>query len=204
MDLDLEGKAAELAEAWHGPEDATCAQPALLMLSGLPGTGKSYLSCILAQRLPAVVVASDVVRKRLFPAPSYSADESAVTHRLCRLVIAKLLARGANVIYDATNLVERQREAVYLLADKAEARLVLVRLTAPEEVVRRRLEQRENHRDPEDASDADWAIYRKMRQGDPGAGRFQRNVVVVDTSQELEPAILKILRVARRSRVRRV
>ncbi|NLS77468.1 MAG: ATP-binding protein [Chloroflexi bacterium] len=204
MDLDLEGKAQELAEAWHGPQGATSSQPALLMVSGLPGTGKSYLSRILAERLPAVVVSSDNVRKSLFPAPAYTADESAVTHRLCRMVVAKLLSRGANVIYDATNLVERQREAIYHLADKAEARLVLVRLTAPEEVVRQRLAQRQECRDAWDRSDAGWEVYQAMRRGAADGGRFQRNVIVVDTSQDLEPAIAKIVRVTRHSGVRRV
>ena len=48
------------------------------------------------------------------------------------------------------------------------------------------------------------AVYLKMRRDEPAGEGFQRNVVVVDTSRDLEPAIRKILRVTRRCGVRRV
>ena len=53
MEIDLEGVAGGLAEALFASGAETNAHPALLMLSGLPGTGKSYLSRILARRLSA-------------------------------------------------------------------------------------------------------------------------------------------------------
>jgi len=176
--------------------DQTTARPILIMISGLPGTGKSYLARKLAEREPFVVLEADFVRKTLFPQPTYTAWESQWVHRTIHALIHKFLAKGLRVIYDATNLIEYQREMVYHIADKAGAKLVIVVTVAPEEVVRERLRRRHGgHRDPGDISDATWQVYRRM------VGRQQpirRSYLVVDTSQDLDQAIRKILRVARK------
>ena len=44
-------------------------EPSLVVVSGLPGTGKSFFCRKLAERLPFVVLASDALRKVLFPCP---------------------------------------------------------------------------------------------------------------------------------------
>ena len=195
--------ASKLAEAFLPAEVETTAEPTLVVLSGLPGTGKSYLSGILAQRLGAVIVESDRVRKTIASSPTYSAAESELVHRVCRIAARMLLQRGANVIYDATNLIEFQREVIYHLADKAGAKLVIVQTVAPEEVVRERLERRKNLENPGDISDADWRIYQAMRRGMGQGSRFGRNFMVVDTSGDSEEAVARILRVIRKSGARK-
>lgn len=181
----------------------TTAEPTLVMMSGLPGTGKSYLARILAERLPAVVVASDRVRKALFNPPQYTAEENATTHWACRVIMRELLRQGANAIYDATNLIEEQREIVYRLADRAGAKLVIVQTVAPEDVVKERLDRRTEQRDADDLSDADWRIYQAMRREAEASGQFGRNRIVVNTAEEIEPAVHKILRVIRHTGARR-
>lgn len=188
--FDLDQAVAQV-EARLAYTDASAARPFLLMLSGLPGTGKSYLARRLSERLRAPVIESDMVRKTLFPQPSYSADESAVVHWVSRLLIKKLLARGVPVILDATNLIESQRELIYRLAEQAEARLVIVQIVAPPEVVRERLERRLVQREPEDISDATWGVYRRMAERQQP---IRRPHLVVDTSEDIEPALEKIIR----------
>ena len=51
-------------------------KPAFIVVSGLPGTGKSYFCNKLAERLPLMILESDVLRKVLFSPPSYSLAES--------------------------------------------------------------------------------------------------------------------------------
>ncbi len=175
--------------------DETTANPILIMLSGLPGTGKSYLARRLVEIIPFVIIESDQVRKMLFPQTQYTAEESYWVHRTCHALMAKLLRKGVRVIYDATNLHERHRELVYRLADREGVKLMIVKIVAPEEVVSERLQSRhEEGRDHHDISDADWKVYKRMaRRAEP----IGRNYVVVDTSKELDIDITKLLRLIR-------
>jgi predicted kinase len=188
------GDVQELKKALVGlPEPV--AKPALIIVSGLPGTGKSYFSRKLAERLPSVVVESDALRKRLFPTPTYSAEES---HRLfcgCHRLIEDLLGSGISVILDATNLVEHHREPLYRIAQRLQAKLILVQVEAPRELVRQRLHGRAEGVNREDKSDADWSIYQRMRTR---VERISRNYFAVDTSRDITPVIDKIVREAKR------
>ena len=169
------------------------AEPALIIISGLPGTGKSYLSKRLAERVRLLVLESDALRKLLFSPPLYSSQESAQLFRTIHRLLRELLRKGIPVILDATNLSERFREQLYSIADQLDVKLILVRVEAPPEVVHQRLENRA--RDRENTSDADWAVYRRMR---PSVDRIRRNHYVVDTSRDITPVLDKIVREVRR------
>lgn len=199
MPFDLEQAVNRIEQCLENTEETT-AHPILLMVSGLPGTGKSYLVRRLVERMPFVVVETDFIRKTLFPRPTYSAKESGLVHMVAHALIERLLNKGLRVIFDATNLVEFQREYVYHLADKAGARLLIVRTVAPEEVVRERLARRQKARDPHDLSDADWHVYKRMQRRQQPIGRPH---VVIDTSGDIEEAVNKILRMARKGGKRR-
>jgi predicted kinase len=165
------------------------AEPTLIVISGLPGTGKSYFSKRLAEKLPFLVLESDALRKMLFASPSYSPQESAQLFQTIHQMVRDLLHKGISLILDATNLSERSREQLYSIADQLGIRLVLVRVVAPPEVVYQRLKDRA--RDAENRSDADWEVYRRMQ---PSAERIRRNHYVVDTSRDINPALDKIVR----------
>ena len=175
--------------------DETTANPILVMLTGLPGTGKSNVARQLAEVLPFAIVESDQVRKILFPQCEYTGEESRWVHRTCHALMDKLLMRGVRVIYDATNLHERHRELVYRLADGRGVKLIVVKVVSPEAVASQRLRDRQGDvKDDDDVSDADVKVYRRMsRSVDP----IRRSHVVVDTSQDLRPAITKLLRLMR-------
>ncbi len=117
-------------------------KPAFIAVSGLPGTGKSYFCGKLAERLPFVILESDALRKVLFSSPSYSSKESSRLFQAVHLLIEKLLKRGVPLILDATNLSEPHREYLYSIADHLDVKLTLVRVEAPPQVVRERLEGR--------------------------------------------------------------
>jgi len=169
------------------------AEPALIIISGLPGTGKSYFSKRLAERVPFLVLESDALRKTLFSLPSYTPRESAQLFRTIHRLLRELLSKGIPVILDATNLSERSREQLYNIADRLDVRLILVRVEAPPDVVYRRLESRT--RDSENMSDADWAVYCRMRSS---VDKIRRNNYVIDTSQDITPVLNKIVREVRR------
>jgi len=169
-------------------------EPAFVVVSGLPGTGKSHFCSRLAERLPLVILESDALRKTLFPSPSYSPVESSRLFRACHLLIERLLKKGIPLILDATNLSERYRERLYSIADHLDVRLILVRVEAPAKEVRERLKARQEGRSP-GKSDADWEVYQRMK---PAVQRIGRNHYAVDTSRDITPVLDKIVREVKR------
>ena len=165
--------------------------PTFITVSGLPGTGKSHFCKKLAERLPFVILESDALRKVLFPLPGYSPEESSHLFQACHQLIEKLLKRGISIILDATNLSERYRENLYSIAEHLDARLILVHVKAPPEIVRKRLEVRLENTDGN--SDADWDVYKRMK---PRVQRISRNHFAVDTSEDITSALDKIVREA--------
>ncbi len=170
-------------------------KPAFIVVSGLPGTGKSYFCTKLAERLRFVVLESDALRKTLFPSPGYSPEESARLFRALHRLIEGLLRKGVSLILDATNLSERNRERLYNIAERLEAKLVLVRVEAPPEVVYARLKARVGGADAPGNSDADWSVYQKMK---PTVERIRRNHYAVDTSRDITSVLDKIVREVKR------
>ena len=166
------------------------AKPAFVVVSGLPGTGKSYFCSKLAERLPFLIMESDALRKALFPVPSYSPQESSHLFRTSHLLIERLLKKGISIILDATNLSERNREHLYSIAEHLHAKLVLVRVEAPPEVVYERLKTRQET-NPRNKSDADWKVYQRMKTS---VQHISRNHYAVDTSRDITPVLDKIVR----------
>jgi predicted kinase len=167
------------------------AKPSLVVVSGLPGTGKSYFCRRLAEMIPLVIVESDRLRRLLFPYPRYSAQESFRLFQACYRLVEELLRSGITVALDATNLEERHRERLYHIADQMGAALVIVWTDAPLEVVSQRLEGRKSMMDPGDQSEADLTVYHRMR---PTVERIRRSHLVVDTSKDIGAALDKVVR----------
>ena len=168
-------------------------RPTFTVVSGLPGTGKSYFSGKLAERLPFLILETDALRKTLFLSPGYSQQESTRLFRACHLLIERLLEKGIPIILDATNLSERYRERLYSIADRLGTKLILVRVEAPPEVVQERLKARQVA--AKSKSDADWDVYQRMK---PTVQKIGRNHFAVDTSRDITPVVEKIIREVRR------
>lgn len=166
-------------------------RPALVVVSGVPGSGKSYFCRRLMERWPLLRLESDALRRLLFPAPTYSAEESRHLFAVIHVVLERLLRRGHSVVLDATNLREAQRRRLYAIAEGTGASLVLVRTRAPAAVVRGRLLARSLGADADDHSQADIQVYQRMRRQ---AQTIRHPHLVVDTAKDIEPFINEVLR----------
>jgi aminoglycoside phosphotransferase family enzyme/predicted kinase len=141
----------------------------LVLIGGLPGTGKSSLAAAVAGRLGWTVLNSDRIRKELANLPPHSSAASAYgagiyapswTERCYAELLRRarmLLARGESVIADASWISDSQRKAAIIVADDVSAQLVQLCCSAPENLARQRMTDRRA-----DASDADSTIYRQM------------------------------------------
>jgi predicted kinase len=138
--------------------------PPLVVLVGPSGVGKSEVARAVAPLLEAVVVQSDVVRKRLAGlAPTerasgdalarlYAPDMSTRTYAACLEEAEAALAAGRAAVLDATFLRRSARAQAAALARRRGAPLAFLSVDAPEPVVRERLERRlAADTDPSDA-----------------------------------------------------
>ena len=192
--LQVIADAHRLADMFENLPDAE-AQPTAIIVSGLPGTGKSFFCRRLAERLPFVILESDVIRKKLFDDPTHSGAESAHLFRTIHCLMDNFLQKGIPIILDATNLARKHRERLYRIAERLHARLIIVQMKAPLEVVQKRLNRRANGNGDSDNSTADWSVYKKMR---PSLEEIDRRHFTVDTSKDIAPAIDKIVKEANR------
>jgi predicted kinase len=141
----------------------------LVLVGGLPGTGKSELAGMVAGRLGFTVLNSDRIRKELAGLPAetsarapygsgiYTAEWTGHTYAelLHRAVV--LLAHGESVVADASFISAPQRAAAAAAAAGVSADLVQLRCSASRELAARRMSARAGG-----ASDADQAIAAEM------------------------------------------
>ncbi|MEW6722506.1 MAG: AAA family ATPase [Candidatus Micrarchaeota archaeon] len=127
----------------------------LIIVCGLPGSGKTTLARALARNLGGVHVSSDLTRKRLFPKPAYSEDEKARVYGEMASECEKALREGRDVIVDATFHKKAVRER-FLAMD---AKVFTILCILPEGNVEERLARRKRG----GPSDADFGVYLKMR-----------------------------------------
>jgi len=164
--------------------------PFLIVLTGLPGTGKTHFAGELQKRLFLRVLESDRLRKLLVPHPEYTAGESARLFAACHLLIEEYLVQGRQVLFDATNLTEQFRQPLYLIARRTSAPLVLLRFTAPQEIVRQRLAERAAGMHSDGHSDAGWLIYSRMY---PHEEAISRQHLTVDSSKDISAALDEVV-----------
>jgi predicted kinase len=188
--LQVIADARRLADTFEKLPEAE-AKPTAIIISGLPGTGKSYFCRRLAEHLPFVILESDALRKKLFSNPAYSAEESAYLFRAIHCLMENFLQKGIPIILDATNLTRKHRERLYCIADRYRAKVIIVQIKTPLEVVQKRLNRRATGNNNGDNSSADWSVEKKMK---PIVDKIDRHHFTVDTSKDITQAIEKIVR----------
>jgi aminoglycoside phosphotransferase family enzyme/predicted kinase len=175
------------------------ARPRLILVGGLPGSGKSTVAAALAERAGAAHLNSDVLRKelagespgaRLPAAVGAGIYAPAMTEMTYRELLARAerdLRAGRSVVLDASFRRARDRRRAAALARATAALLVEVECRCPARVARGRLEARA--RDRAAVSDAGWTVYRAMRRGfEP----FGPGAVRVVTTRPLERSLARI------------
>jgi hypothetical protein len=165
--------------------------PAMIVLVGLPGSGKSHLAREIKRRMPVVILDSDALRLALFADPRHTTREHARLFPAIHVLMARLLERGITIIVDATNLKEANRRPFYKTAEDHAAKIVLARVWAPKRVIRQRLAARDAGTNAADRSTATLDVYERLLAG---AEPIRRRHVSVDTSKDLGPAVDKIIR----------
>jgi hypothetical protein len=147
----------------------------LVAIGGVSGTGKSTLARRLAPDIGAapgaVILRSDVVRKRMYgiapaarlPPEAYQKEVSRQVYDTLAQRAAALVRAGHAAIVDAVFLDPDERAQIEQVADDAGVYFQGLWLTAPEDVLVRRVRGRRG-----DASDATPDVLSQQLAADPG------------------------------------
>ncbi|TKJ31564.1 AAA family ATPase [Blastococcus sp. CCUG 61487] len=113
--------------------------PLLVVVSGLPGTGKSAVAAALAHRSGAVHISVDVVEDAMLGAGLPRSWETGVAaYEAARAVAEQNLAHGSTVVVDAVNDSEPARDTWRTAAATSRSRLVFVVLVLDDVAEHRR------------------------------------------------------------------
>jgi aminoglycoside phosphotransferase family enzyme/predicted kinase len=138
--------------------------PILIVMSGLSGSGKTWLSTQIMAAIPAIRIRSDTERKRAFGLSEtadsasdvgqgiYAPHASREIYAYLLKTAEMILVAGHSVILDAAFLSVSDRDAAIRMAKDCGRPPVLLEVTAPSDVLRDRIRQRSIYR--EDASEA--------------------------------------------------
>jgi aminoglycoside phosphotransferase family enzyme/predicted kinase len=147
-------------------------QVTLVLVGGLPGTGKSTVARSLAEDGGWIVLRSDEIRKELAGVEAtahqpaayreglYGEDMTSATYAALVERARPLLGQGYSVVLDASWSSKEERGAASSMARDCAARLIQIRCEAPPDVAEERIAARARKGD--DASDATAGVARAM------------------------------------------
>jgi predicted kinase len=129
----------------------------LVLIVGLPGTGKTTFAIELAKRIDAAHLNSDIIRTTLGNRGKYdTASKAAVYRELCSRA-EEILQKGRNLIVDATLYKNVLREPFEKLANQFNIPIKWIELKADEATIRQRVSKKRKY------SEADFEVYLKIK-----------------------------------------
>jgi aminoglycoside phosphotransferase family enzyme/predicted kinase len=166
-------------------------RPVCVMMHGPSGSGKSWLAAHMAGPLHALVVRSDLERRRLASAAirrgesaaNYGPDSVRATYVRLRHCAREALCGGQNVLLDATYSQRDERVRVRELCRQMGVPLLVVDCQVPRSLLEQRVTQRQRH--GQDASEADLSVLRRqLAASEPLLPEEGLECFVADTSAE--------------------
>ncbi len=121
-------------------------KPALILLFGFPGAGKTFLARQLCEDLQAAHVQGDRIRYELFEEPRYDHQENEIVSHLMSYMAEEFLTAGISVIYDLNAARLGQRRQLRDLARKTKAHPVLIWVQIDTESAFNRVVKRDRRR----------------------------------------------------------
>ncbi len=172
-------------------------EPILIVMSGMSGSGKTWISTKLMGFMPAIRVRSDIERKRMMDLEEteksyspvgegiYTAKASREVYQRLFSVARSMLEHEHNVILDAAFLREADRKAAIEVARHAGRFAAIVSVTAPPALMRERITRRTRIADG--ASEADLKVLDyQLDTADPVRNTEHALVIEVDNVGDID------------------
>ncbi len=125
----------------------------VIIVFGLPGSGKSYFASRLAMHLEAEYVNSDELRMHMLEERNYSEAEKRLVYDAMLSRMSDALSDKKPIVLDATFYKESIRRRFEQRAVEHQQSIIYIEVTAPEDIIKDRLLS------PRAFSEADYDVY---------------------------------------------
>ena len=128
----------------------------IIIVFGLPGSGKSYFAVSLANMIKADYINSDQIRQIMFAVRGYSEREKLSVYNEMLVQMQKAIQQHKNLVLDATFYTNDIRKKFVDAAENMDD-IIFIEIRAEESLIRERLKR------PRKDSEADFEVYEKIR-----------------------------------------
>jgi predicted kinase len=154
----------------------------IVVVCGLPGSGKSYFAEAFAQRISAVYLNSDRIRREIGRQGMYSVSDKLITYRLMAERALESTNAYSDVVVDGTFYTKAMVDIFTKIANDSR-QVFFINVVADEALIRSRLNK------PRQDSEADFDVYLKIKE------QFQDlevpHLTLRSTNDNLEEMIMK-------------
>jgi predicted kinase len=113
----------------------------LIVICGLQGTGKTTVARRIIEKMQAVLLRTDVIRKELKNF-QYTEEAKQLVYEEMFSRAKTLLQEGKNVVLDATFIRQKNRDQAQQLASEVNADFQIILVVSSDEAVKQRIKER--------------------------------------------------------------
>lgn len=129
----------------------------VIIVFGLPGSGKSYFASRLAEELGAWYVNSDRLRRERIQNRSYSDNEKLSIYQALLEMMTTALGESQAIVLDATFYKKSIRDTFVEQAKSQNENILFIEVQTDEQLIKQRLSR------PRVDSEADFSVYQKIK-----------------------------------------
>ena len=129
----------------------------IIIVIGLPGTGKTTFSRALAEKIGAINLNTDIIRDRLQLRGQYDRNTKRIIYENMQLEAARAVRQNKHVVVDGTFYKQRLRDSYQVFASKNRVGLKWIELKAKEATIKSRVDKKRTY------SEADYEVYLKVK-----------------------------------------
>lgn len=130
----------------------------LIVISGLPGAGKSFFAAALSEALSCIYLNTDVMRKTHFQTADYSEEGRKIIYQMMQRQVEDILRKNQTVIVDGTFYTKALRNSFEAMASGFQQATKFIEVKADEKEIIQRVSRKRAY------SDADFDIYLQLKK----------------------------------------